>query len=50
MIAFINEFLSYVLIFVIFVITMFVAGFVGIKIRKSQDAKKALEVEATNEN
>ena len=41
MISFINSFLSYVLVVVAFVAVMFVGGFIGLKLRKSKDAKEA---------
>ena len=43
MIAFINEFLSYILVFVIFVSVMITAGVIGVNIRKKQDAKVSSE-------
>lgn len=41
MISFVNEFLSYVLVFVVFVAVMIAAGVIGVKVRKNKDAKTA---------
>lgn len=42
MIAFVNSFLSYLIVVVIFAAVMFVGGFVGLKLRDSKDKKAAL--------
>lgn len=42
LILFVNEFLSYVLIFIIFVLVMIISGVVGVRIRKNKDAKLAM--------
>lgn len=44
-ILFMNSFLSYLLVFVIIVILILIAVFIGIKMRKSKDAKELLEAE-----
>lgn len=51
MVAFINSFLSYVLVAICFFAVMMVGGFVGLKLRSSKDAKEAAltAVEATEE-
>ncbi len=46
MIAFINEFLSYGLLVVIFAALVIVGGFIGVKIRNAKDAKEALAAPA----
>ncbi|MBR5337741.1 MAG: hypothetical protein IK152_07135 [Lachnospiraceae bacterium] len=46
MVAFINEFLSYGLLVIIFAAIMIVGGFIGVKLRGAKDAKaKAAEPE-----
>ena len=42
MIAFINEFLSYLLVFAVFVVTMLVAGKIGTSLRKKKNAAEAV--------
>ena len=42
LILFINAFLSYLLLFALIVVLVIVACFIGIKWRKSKDAKAAL--------
>lgn len=37
LISFINEFLSYIIIFAIFIIAMLVAGFFGVSLRKKKN-------------
>ena len=50
LIAFVNEFLSYLLVFVVFVVAMLIAGKIGTTMRKSKNEKEAataeVEVEA----
>ncbi len=46
LIAFLNEFLSYLLVFVVFVITMLAAGKIGTSIRKKKNMEALAEVEA----
>ncbi len=41
MIAFINEFLSYGLLVIIFAALMICGGFIGVKLRNAKDAKDA---------
>ncbi len=41
LIAFVNEFLSYLLVFVVFVVSMIVAGKIGAAIRKNKNEKEA---------
>ncbi|MGN0307190.1 MAG: hypothetical protein ACI4DN_03125 [Lachnospiraceae bacterium] len=45
MIAFINTFLSYLLLFLIIVVLAIIAVFIGIRLRKNKDAKSAVEEE-----
>lgn len=45
--AFIGEFLSYIIVFVIFIATMIIAGNIGVKMRKSKDAKTAATATAS---
>lgn len=45
MIAFLNSFLSYLLCFVVFVVIALTGVFIGIKARKSKDAKELLAAE-----
>lgn len=40
LILFFNEFISYILVFAIFIVTMIVAGTIGIKARKSKNEKE----------
>ena len=51
-ILFANAWLSYFLLFLIFIAVMILAGTIGVKIRKNKDAKAALEeaAGASNEN
>ncbi len=52
-ILFANAWLSYFLLFLIFIAAMIVAGTVGVKIRRNKDAKAVLEEAAagsSNEN
>lgn len=50
LVLFANSFLSYLLVFVIAVVLLFVGCFIGIKWRKTKDAKAALaEAEGTAE-
>lgn len=46
LILFVNAFLSYLLIFVLIIALVIVACMIGIKWRKSKDAKAALNVDA----
>lgn len=54
MVAFINSFLSYVLVAICFFAVMMVGGFLGLKLRNSKDAKAAalstIECEAEAED
>ncbi|MGN1315125.1 MAG: hypothetical protein ACI4VG_08980 [Lachnospiraceae bacterium] len=45
MIAFINTFLSYLLLFLLIVVLAIIAVFIGIRLRKNKDAKGAVEGE-----
>lgn len=45
LISFVNEFLSYIIVFAVFISVMLVSGFIGTSIRKSKNAKEA-ETEA----
>ncbi|MBR4806865.1 MAG: hypothetical protein IKZ65_00045 [Lachnospiraceae bacterium] len=45
MIAFINEFLSYGLLVIIFAALMICGGFIGVKLRNAKDAKEPKVVE-----
>lgn len=52
-ILFANAWLSYFLLFLIFIAVMIIAGTIGVKIRKNKDAKAASEeaaAGASNEN
>ena len=49
MIAFINEFLSYGLLVIIFAALMIVGGFIGVKIRNAKDAKQPAVAEDNKE-
>ncbi|MDE5717093.1 MAG: hypothetical protein K2I53_05655 [Lachnospiraceae bacterium] len=46
LILFVNSFLSYLLLFVLIVALVIVACVIGVKCRKSKDAKAALETPA----
>ncbi|MDE5938873.1 MAG: hypothetical protein K2H37_07305 [Lachnospiraceae bacterium] len=46
LILFVNSFLSYLLLFVLIVALVIVACVIGVKWRKSKDAKAALETSA----
>ena len=46
LILFVNSFLSYLLLFVLVVALVIVACIIGVKWRKSKDAKAALEMQA----
>ncbi len=46
LILFVNAFLSYLLVFVLIVALVIVACVIGVKWRKSKDAKAALETQA----
>ncbi|MEG1847411.1 MAG: hypothetical protein RRX92_04515 [Lachnospiraceae bacterium] len=50
LILFVNSFLSYLLVFAIVVVLLIVGCTIGIKWRKSKDAKAALEVSATEDS
>ncbi len=50
MIAFINEFLSYGLLVIIFAALMIVGGFIGVKIRGAKDAKESATVAVEEKN
>lgn len=43
LVAFLNSFLSYLLLFAVCVIVVAIAVVIGIKLRKKKDAKDALE-------
>lgn len=43
LVLFLNAFMSYLFLFLFIVALMLLAGFIGVKWRKSQDAKAALE-------
>lgn len=49
LIAFVNAFLSYFLLFALIVGLCIVAGFVGIKLRKNKDMKEAQVSKAATE-
>lgn len=46
LILFLNSFLSYLLLFALVVVLVIVACVIGVKWRKSKDAKAALEAQA----
>lgn len=50
LIAFVNSFLSYFLLFAFIVVLCLIAAFVGIKLRKNKDLKEAqlAETQGTN--
>ena len=50
LVAFINSFLSYFLLFAFIVVLCLIAAFVGIKLRKNKDLKegKVVETQGTN--
>ena len=50
LILFVNSFLSYLLLFVLVVALVIVACIIGVKWRKSKDAKAALEMQADTED
>lgn len=49
LILFINAFLSYSLVFIIIVVLVLAAVFIGIRLRKSKDAKTALADELSDQ-
>ena len=50
LIAFINSFLSYFLLFAFIIVLCLIAAFVGIKLRKNKDLKDAKLVETQGNN
>ncbi len=50
LILFVNAFLSYLLVFVFIVAVVVVACIIGVKWRKSKDAKAAVQTEGVGEN
>ena len=48
LIAFVNSFLSYFVLFAFIVVLCIIAVFVGIKLRKNKDLKENSRVEAQN--
>ena len=50
LILFINSFFSYLLVFVIAIVVIIVAIFIGTKLRKNKDAKTAIASAADAEN
>ena len=44
-VLFFNSFLSYGLLFIISVAVMVLGGFIGVKVRKAKDARKAAQTE-----
>ena len=48
LILFLNSFLSYLLLFIVFAILIVIAILVGIKVRKSKNAKEEVEKSAAN--
>lgn len=48
LILFLNSFLSYLLVFIVFAVLIVVAVLVGIKVRKSKNAKEEIEKSAAN--
>lgn len=47
LIAFVNSFLSYFLLFAFIAVLCIIAAFVGIKLRKNKDLKESQTVKAT---